>query len=183
MAVLLSERNMSHYNSHRGRCMGRILHFVHYYLPYYLASSVKVGDGLFDGERQIAKLTWSTSFGEGDVPIFEFLGPVKKAEFHAQQETRRAEAIRDSIVMNDVEDKTPVNPETLKTIDIERFWRGPHLRAQIFKTTLEFFTGTPLPRLEMAHHNRSLFCKMGKSTYVWDTSSASLGWLLFLEEA
>lgn len=88
---------MSWYH-YRGRCIGRVLHFVEHYCGLHLAEHVTVGDGaVTDRGRQLATYTWSDRFGEWDVPEFKFAPCNSMYEY--QQRTRREWAILDGCAL------------------------------------------------------------------------------------
>lgn len=82
---------MSHYHSYRGRCTGRILHFLHSYCSYYVAEHSTIGtDKIMFGNTLIATFTWNDSFGLADVPMFEFVG---EYEYYNETQTQKRQNI------------------------------------------------------------------------------------------
>ncbi len=185
--------NRSHHQRYRGRSIGRILHFLEHYLPYHMAEHVQVGNDRVEFRGSlVATITWSTKFGEGDVPIFKF---VERAhtdersgdtceELEAMQTERQKDAINDAIKYNEVTEREPLaNAKTVLCAINRTIWQEMHLMAQLRDTNAEFFTGNGGYGTATGK-DQSLFCKVGKSTYLWDRDRYSAaGWLLYAEDA
>lgn len=87
------------YSHYRGRCIGRILHFLDQYCPYHIASVVRVGGNRVTlSDRPFATIAWDTSFGHAGVPVFTFLEDTDGA-FARAQESRRHVAITDGLAL------------------------------------------------------------------------------------
>ncbi len=177
----------SQHRGYRGRSVGRVLHFLKYYLPYHYAEAVTVGDNKVHYCKELfATYTWSTSFGEGDVPEFTFVKEGGEREpsieyLTAEQNRRRTEAIEDSLWNNDVDDVAPVDSKVLKAINADKLYRSPMLWADIQAVPFEFFTGKMSPRRNnWIGEESALFVKIGRCTYFWDPDHFDpSGWLLY----
>jgi hypothetical protein len=83
---------------YRGRCIGRVLHFVEHYCGLHLAEHVIVSpDAVMRGEKLLATYTWSDRFREWDVPEFKFAPSA--SEHEANQWRQREAAIIDGCAL------------------------------------------------------------------------------------
>src|SRR5262245_1466338 len=65
---------MTWWARYRGRCTGRVLHFLHAYCGLDVAEQAVVDCSKITYRGlQIATFGWSDSFGQKDVPVFAFL--------------------------------------------------------------------------------------------------------------
>lgn len=92
---------MSYASSYRGRCVGRIIHFIYHYCGLHISEQFTVGGTPGEEEKgftavslygfPFAKITW----GYWDVPRFEFIGK-DASSFANEQRLKMREAIEDA---------------------------------------------------------------------------------------
>lgn len=82
---------MSPYRSYKEKSIGRLLHFLYYYLPFYMVEQVTLGGGSvnFWGES-IATYRWE----ENNIPHFTFYGEHRES-YTDLQKSKKTEAIQD----------------------------------------------------------------------------------------
>lgn len=162
---------MSHYGHYRGRSIGRVLHFLHFYCPHYIADQVTIGEKhiMYSGYT-LATYTWSNMFGEVDVPTFDFhygIPGVDHKVLAEAQTLRRKEAIRDSIIrVPNFKDKHVVDSRTVRALKPVA-WHSVNIWSGIFKETVSFF----IANLDGVD---GLFFKTSQETYEWTND----GWVL-----
>lgn len=86
--------------AHRGRSLGRILHFVYHYTNFDTAEKCQVGEGnIWYHGKVIATYEW---LSDTDIPLFKFLPNVNyrgddlQSLYETNQRNRWAEAIADA---------------------------------------------------------------------------------------
>ncbi len=143
---------------YRGRCTGRVLHFLYHYVGFDVAEHARIGKGIVElhGQR-FATLAWSDRFGEADVPE---LGDCNEFLLNGQR-TKREEAIVDAVrYFVPGEPRKPVDEDALQAV-MPRELRSVRLHAEIVaKAQPQFFT---------APHSGDhvLWCKAGKRRLYW----------------
>ena len=107
---------MSFWN-YRGRCIGRVIHFLYHYAGMDVAEHAQIGGDRVEYRGKVfAKFTWSDSFGECDVPVFEFMDDAD-GWLNQAQVTKRKAAISDGCAWEVPEDRrVPVDVAILKVI-------------------------------------------------------------------
>jgi hypothetical protein len=98
---------------YRGRCTGRVLHFLSHYCGLGIAEHAIIGSDRvrLPSNEPLATYRWSTSFGDADMPMFTFADPRHDVE----QARRREEAIADGPPPHD-HPRVPVDTAVLMAI-------------------------------------------------------------------
>lgn len=157
---------VSFYSQYRGRCTGRIIHFLHHYCPYHVATQATIGAAHVNyGDKTIAKFAWSERFGEGDVPIFEFVD--EEHEHRQFNEMRRAISDGCAVGPPDQAKRKPVDVEVMMALLPEGTRRASLYSECVHQAMPEFFVA-----------ERYVYFKAAGWFYRWD---AGCGWLLWVE--
>jgi hypothetical protein len=92
------EADLSFWN-YRGRCIGRVIHFLYHYAGMDVAEHATIGSDRVEYRgKAFATYTWSDRFGEADVPVFAFLSDAGRLDM--MQTSKRAEAIADGCALD-----------------------------------------------------------------------------------
>lgn len=90
---------MSFWN-YRGRCIGRVIHFLYHYAGMSVAEYATIGSDRVEYRgKTFATYTWSNDFGKVDVPIFTFTDDEDFVRRYVQT-TKQQEAISDGCALN-----------------------------------------------------------------------------------
>jgi hypothetical protein len=158
---------MSFYSQYRGRCTGRIIHFLHHYCQYHIATHATIGAAHVNfGDKTIAKLAWSERFGEGDVPIFEFVD--EESEHRQHNEMRRAISDGCAMAPPDEAKRKPVDAEVMMALLGDGTRRAGLYSECVLSTRPSFFVA-----------ERHVYFEAAGWYYRWDHEIG--GWLLWVE--
>lgn len=141
---------------YRGRCTGRIIHFLYHYCGLDVAEQATIGasDVTYCGQR-IATFTWHASFGLADVPVFAFEG--EHADRWAERQTeKQEEAIADALPSVRDGDRIEVHANVLHAFKPEMY-HGANIWAQIVAKTA--------PAFLVAH--KTLYFRAGPHWHYW----------------
>lgn len=154
---------------YRGRCTGRVLHFLYHYVGFDAAEHATVdfyrGKEVMLHGRRLATFEWSERFGEADVPVFKFDGE-HADDYERNQYDKREAAVADALPgAPPLDARTPADVAVLFALnpEIVRFSR---LRAQMVEHTEPVYFVADM----MVHdiQCKVLWCKAGESLYYWD---------------
>jgi hypothetical protein len=159
---------MSFWN-YRGRCIGRVIHFLYHYAGMDVAEHATIGgDSVEYRGKSFAEYTWSDRFGEADVPVFSFLSDGAD-RLDASQTVRRAEAISDACASDVPEDGRAVVGAAV----IAALARVAYDRANI---AFQVFHGTD-PKYFV--RGDRLFAEANGWVYAWLPEAKN--WMLWVE--
>jgi hypothetical protein len=118
---------MSFWN-YRGRCIGRVIHFLYHYAGMDVAEHATIGaDRVEYRGKLFATYGWSDRFGQCDVPVFEFVDD-EDGRLEDAQVSRVKYAVSDGCAWDVPEDRrVPVDVAILKVLA-----RDGYHRADIF---------------------------------------------------
>jgi hypothetical protein len=110
------EARMSFWN-YRGRCIGRVIHFLYHYSGMDVAEHATIGrDRVEYRGKLFATYGWSDRFGQCDVPVFEFVDD-EDGRLEDAQVSRVKEAVSDGCAFEVPADgRVPVVPAILMVL-------------------------------------------------------------------
>lgn len=168
---------MSFYSRYRGRCSGRLWHFLEHYCGVHTASHAKCDgeDGIRLYGKLIATYTWSDKFGEKDVPIFEFKESKNEYDrgmsdlYTQKQVEKQKEAIADGFWWDEPRNKEEVSARVVEAMNKEAY-RDARLWSGILECPCVFFVAD-----RNSEEKNLLYFSTGKQNFYWDVRLG--GWL------
>lgn len=159
---------MSFWN-YRGRCIGRVIHFLYHYAGMGVAEHATIGgDRVEYYGKPFAKFTWSDRFGRCDVPEFTFLDD-PEGRLAAAQEAKADDAIRDALACDVPHGgRVSVEPKALKVILRDAYISARISFGIIHHAEPEFFV-----------RDDRLFAEGNGWIYAWLPEAK--GWMLWVE--
>jgi hypothetical protein len=159
---------MSFWN-YRGRCIGRVIHFLYHYAGMDVAEHATIGGDCVEYHgKPFARFTWSDRFGRCDVPEFTFLDDAE-GRFAAAQESKAGRAIVDGCIRDVPADgRVPVEAAALRVIQREAAVSASIYFGLVHNVSPDYYV-----------HGSRLLAEGNGWIYAWEPTAK--GWMLWIE--